>query len=221
MSWYNPFSWSNSSGEGKPIREKSAKMDSQRAKLSALIRGLQDAVQDSTAVAGQHYMHVMHHFFHRDGNKTVPNCVRIEVSPGHVMDLPLISLVRLPTYQLEEIDIDLSLKIVESEVKKAVMDLADEDSPKRASYSVEMSPKGGNGSRRSDHVNIKLKFKAHEPAEGYSRVLDSILNGMEAVSEGNACERRVCVLGENLGEIEHNTPTSSSSGDDESSESSE
>lgn len=170
-------------------------MSEQRAKLSALIRGLMDSVQDSTAVAGQHYLHAFRHYFSQQDGVATPDHIRIEVSPGHILDVPLIALLRLPSYQLEELEVEMSLRMVRGDIKRAVdREIDDTNEADRVSYTIEPCPKDSGG-RRSDRVNLRLKFKAHEATEAYHRALDALLNGMQVASTGEEPEHNVLSIG--------------------------
>ena len=183
-------------------------MGDEQAKLSTLIRGLMEGVAGSTAVAGQQYLYALNTYCHTEGDKTVPDCVRIEVSPGHVMDVPLLVLLRLPSFSLDEVEIDLSIKLTKPEIKDALNESLGSGGPQKVSYSIEACPRGGNGSRQSDHVNLRLKFTGHEQTEGYTRALDAIMESMLVVKTESAPERRVITMGP---QGEDHDPTSSSS----------
>jgi len=147
----------------------------ERSKLSALLTGVMSAVQKAATTAGQQNLYILDHYFVKqaDGRLT-PRYARIEVAPGQVMDVPLLSLINPAGYQLEELSMALSLKMNLEEIKKATHESLDHE-VKKGSYSVELCPKTPEtGHRRSDVAEVTVKFKACSAAEGLMRIIEDL-----------------------------------------------
>lgn len=160
-----------------------------RHKLSHLTRGIQDAVQDAQAVAGQQLIHVLKSFFDPDGEQWVPKVVRLEVAPGQQMDVPLISLVTPRAYFLDEMTVDMAIRLLPDEVKRAVVE--GNSRAERGSYSFDMLPSGKQGD--SSCVRLTMKFGSQEPPEGIMRLIEDLTNTITPFKTGEGPERSLVV----------------------------
>jgi len=169
----------------------------EKAKFSALLTGVMSAVQKASSTAGQQNLYILDQYFKKDADgKLQPLYVRIEVAPGKVMDVPLITLMNPASYKLDELEMQLSIRLSLDSIKKATHDQLTNSSIRRASYSVEMCPRDSGGKRRpSDLVDVKVKFKASDPSEGLMRILEDLSNSITTVSEGQAPDRKHLVTG--------------------------
>lgn len=190
----------------------------EKTKLSSLTRGLLDAVQDASAVAGQQHFHILRTFFYQEGDRMIPRTVRIQVDDGRVMDVPMICLVNPASYRLEHLKIEMSALMSEDQVKQAVSEGKSE--ARRGSYAVSVCPKGRRKSgRSSDLIDIEILFKAEDSPEGVGRVLEELTNTMRVQPEGVGPEEtRFTIDDHGVSKHSHSSsssePTSSSSSEE-------
>jgi hypothetical protein len=100
----------------------------------------------------------------------------VQIDDKHWVPVPLISLVAPKGLALERMKVSLSVRIEEWESKQATID---EDGSKadRLSFKVVMSPRTGEGQRRSSDVtDIDMEFCAGDPPEAIMRLIDSFTN---------------------------------------------
>lgn len=164
----------------------------ERSKLSALLTGVMSAVQKAATTAGQQNLYLLDQYFHadKDGNR-LPIYTRIETASGKVMDVPLICLINPAGYRLDELEMDLSIKLTLAEVKKAVHDYVSNNTMKKGSYAVELCPKDSKRNVRPDDVvDVKIKFKASETPEGLSRIIETLDNTINVVPKNTAPDDR-------------------------------
>ena len=174
-----PFSWFK-----KRRQKKREELQvTERSKLSALLTGVMSAVQKAACTAGQQNLHVLDHYFSEDEEtgKLTPLYTRIQIAPGRVMDIPLITLLEPSGYGLEELEMDLSVRLKLDEVKKAIHRTAKKNNVQKGSYSVELCPRGQTATRRpSDVVDVKVRFKSRDASEGLSRIIEDLNNTITA-----------------------------------------
>lgn len=211
MRW--PWEWGTSDSRTGEDPVPAAPPVDDRARLSALFRGIMDAVQATTASAGQQYLHAFEHYFHVEGDRMVPNCVRVELTPGVVVDIPVITLLRLPSYQLEELEVDLSLRLRKEEVKSAVRSEIRSNTAKKVSYSVEVCPRSSPDGRTNDQVHLKMKFKATDTPESIERLIEKLNGTIQETPSDQAIERQLLTFGD--APRAHSHTSSSSAGDQE------
>lgn len=177
-----PGNWRN---KPAPTTEES---DMNQHKLSHLTRGIQDAVQDAQAVAGQQLIHVLKAFFDPDGEKWIPKVVRVEVSPDQWLDIPLITLVTPRAYFLDEMTVDMAIRLLPDGLKDACV--AGNSQAQRGSYKFEMVPSG-----RADEgsVRMTMKFSSQVPPEGIMRLIEDLTNTITPFKPGEATERSLVI----------------------------
>jgi len=153
---------------------KERRVAEERAKLSALVRGIMSAVQSASDIAGQQHLDLLTNFFQpAEDGKLVPRVVRITLPNGQSMDVPLICLVNPSSYYLSEMSVELAVKLAPGELKAAVEKGVEAAGGTRQSYHVEMVNK-----EAKDAVKVSMKFEAedNEP-EALSRLLEQLTNG--------------------------------------------
>lgn len=163
----------------------------ERSKFSALLTGVMNAVQKAASSAGAQNLHILDHYFKEDPDteELIPVYTRIRVAPNQVMDVPLICLLEPSGYRLDELEMDLSVRLTLDQIKEQVHRNAN-NKIKRGSYSVELCPKGScSNSRSSDVVDVRVKFKSTEAAEGLSRIIEDLNNTITPMAPENAPER--------------------------------
>lgn len=148
-------------------------LPSNGAKLSALVRGITDAVQSASDIAGQQHFDLFRNYFDLEDGKLVPRVVRMELADGSVMDVPVLLLVNPSSYQLKKLEIEMNVRLKPAEVKRAIEHGTAGAEALRESYRVEMGHKNA-----KDGCNLKLVFEAEdELPEALSQLMERLSNG--------------------------------------------
>ncbi len=152
-------------------KEKNAQM------LTDITRGIHHAVNSTGCMLAQQYVMLIQQFFDtQDDGTLAAKMVRVQVDDQHDMLVPLISLVQPQGIALDEMHFDFSIQISESELKKATHEV-DNYKAARSAFKVELSPKTDEGlRRRSDVVDVGMKFKHVEAPEGIMRIIEQYTN---------------------------------------------
>jgi hypothetical protein len=166
--------------------------------LSDIARGMQHAVNTTQEIIEQHYIRLLDRYFDENGN---PLMAVFNLTPDHVVQAPLISLVPPSALALEELTIEMSVEIRGASVKP-VDTISKNLDLTRTSFSVAFAsgsrqpvahseenadePKNNNG----NVIGITMKFKRGDTPEGVARVLDEfnktvIMKPQEASKEVN------------------------------------
>jgi len=91
------------------------------------------------------------------------------------IEVPLISMIDPSTLGLEEMDVRMGVRLSRSEIKKHLHDANKEKEVSRCSFNVSLtSSKPGD---RQDVIDVTMKFKKTEPAEGSARLVEE-MNGL-------------------------------------------
>lgn len=137
--------------------------------LSDLTRGIQHAVNTAEEILEQHYLRMLGRYFNEDNS---PRMARIKVPPASVIEVPLLALVTPTALKLDEMVLDMTLRIDETEVKRF---------PGRAGRVVERSSfkiSVGSGTREDgsprekNQIDIRMTFKSGDVPEGVSRIME-------------------------------------------------
>lgn len=168
----------------------------ERSKFSALLTGVMAAVQKAAVTAGQQNLHVLQHYFNENDDGTLEaKYARVEIAPGQVMDIPLICLMEPSGYRLDELEMDLSVRMKLDAVKAAIHGSVEAGDIKKGSYSVELCPPSKEGGRRrSDVVDVRVKFKSTDPAEGLNRIIEDFNNTITPVPKTSAPDRKTLTI---------------------------
>lgn len=140
--------------------------------LTDLARGMQHVAMATQDILGQHYINVLNHYFDKETGEPVEK--RFKMPSGHVIDVPLITLVPPSTLQLDRLKLRMSVSVAGAEVKKHQYD-SDMQGIDRSSFKVSFGPppKGGSKeSRDSRMIDIEMDFKAIDPPEMIRRIQD-------------------------------------------------
>ena len=156
--------------------------------MADIIRGIQYCVNSSLEIVEQHYATFLKNFIGDDG-KIITR--QIYINDDYVMDLPDICLAAHNSLALDEMEVKMNLNIKSMDKKKAyrIFDentkvkrrgktesaKAEEFEVSRSSFDVELgSPSvDKDGSTR---MEITMKFKAGDPPEAVSRLIDQLNN---------------------------------------------
>ncbi|MBI3152268.1 MAG: DUF2589 domain-containing protein, partial [Chloroflexi bacterium] len=84
---------------------------SDRSTLSAIARGIQHAVNSTQEIMEGHYLRIFNKYFYKDGR---PKSVDFNISPEQIVRAPLIALVPLNSLLLDEVVVDMSIKVIDT-----------------------------------------------------------------------------------------------------------
>ncbi len=152
-----------------PDHSQAPKAGEGKQTLSDLTRGIQHAVNTAEEILEQHYIRMLGRYFNEDNS---PRMARIKVPPDSVIEAPLVALVSPTALKLDELTVDMTLRIDEIEVKRL---------PSRAGRVVERSSfkisigsgaREDGSSREKNQIDIKMIFKSGDIPEGVSRIMD-------------------------------------------------
>lgn len=171
----------NKPSGNKPARNRTDRIPSQTDDnintLSAIVRGMQHAVNTAQEMLDEYYTRLFEYYFDEDNN---PKLVTLNIPPEYFVQAPLITLVPISTLCLEEMTIEMSIDVINTTPKKIATEARDKGLD-RSSFDVSFAPKrrvekrkeGSEDSlQREDTIDIVMKFKRGDPPEGVSRILD-------------------------------------------------
>lgn len=155
--------------------------------LSAVVRGIQHAINSAIETQEQQFPRMIDRFFEKktdDNDKEYldPIVADVEVSPGHQLRVPLICLVNPTGLIMEAMRVRLSVRITKTKVKKATHD---EDDKKcettRTSFQVRPAKGEFGPHRRGDTIELEMDFKQGDTPEGVSRIIEAFANQIQPV----------------------------------------
>lgn len=154
---------------GYPTAAANGDASKEKQTLSDIARGIQHAVNTSQEMLEQHYLRMLGRYFDKGNNAKM---VRIKVPPDSVMEVPLIALMSPTGMLLEELVLDLSLRIDETDIKKTRK--PDGKIVERTSFviSVGGGKKVDGKSKDTNEIDIRMVFKIGDPPEGIARIVD-------------------------------------------------
>jgi hypothetical protein len=138
--------------------------------LSDIARGMQHAVNSTQELTEQHYQEILERYFDDNGAALTK---RFQLPDGTVMDVPLISLVPSAGLKLEEMIIEMSVKIDHSDLKSAH---PDKETLTRASFQCSFAHRRGDTDLEQDVIEISMKFVAGDPPEGVAKLMEYYTN---------------------------------------------
>lgn len=142
--------------------------------LSDLVRGLQHSVNTAMEMIETRNVELLGRYFAPDGT---PLSKRLNVNGNTAIDVPLISVVNPSTINIKEVEMDFSVQIVSSELrKKQAQDgfrAGNENTSfnnrlKRSNLEISFDGNKDNASR----MQVKIKFESKPIPEGLSRIID-------------------------------------------------
>lgn len=144
--------------------------------LCDITRGLQEAAAATNNLIAQQYIQLFDQFFDYDAQQlgAPMKAKMVEVSMGeqHTLRVPLIALVSPRGLALERMQVDLSVRINNTETAE------DNNSLKRERFYVTVggqNKRNGDG-RDPDEVQIRMQFQACEPPEALNRLIEEYTN---------------------------------------------
>lgn len=149
--------------------------------LCDITRGLQEAAAATTTLIAQQYIKLFDQFFDCDtealGSPMKAKMVEVAVDDRHTLRIPLVALVAPRGLALERMQVDLSVKIQNTEPGTAMSALDNsEGRPERFLVTVGSPGKRQGDNRDPDEVQIRMQFQACEPPEALNRLIEEYTN---------------------------------------------
>lgn len=141
--------------------------------LSDLIRGLQHSVNTAMEMIETRNVELLGRYFSEKGE---PITKRLNINEQTAIDVPLISIVNPSSINIKEVDMDFSVQIVSSELRRKQPQLgfqAGDDSAdfnnrlKRSNLEISFD-----GKKDSSRMQVHIKFESKPIPEGLSRIID-------------------------------------------------
>lgn len=150
------------------------KTNGQHATLSDIVRGMLHAVNGSQVILEQHYEAMMKRYFDNEGKPLTKTFV---IDSERSVEVPVITLINPSAMALKEMDLEMSVHIDEVNLKSIN---SNTDEAARGSFDVSIVPSAPSSAKRpADMIDICMKFRAIDPPEGISRVLDEYFKRIE------------------------------------------
>nr|WP_232239692.1 DUF2589 domain-containing protein [Pseudomonas alkylphenolica] len=144
--------------------------------LCDITRGLQEAAAATNQLIAQQYIKLFDQFFDYDaqalGTPMKAKMVEVAMDDQHTMQVPLIALVSPRGLALERMQVDLSVRIQNTETTPASEDLQRE----RFYVTVGGQNKRSGDARDPDEVQIRMQFQACDPPEALNRLIEEYTN---------------------------------------------
>lgn len=148
--------------------------------LSDVVRGIQYCVNSSIDIVEQHYINTVQQYLTEEDKIRTE---RVYLDDMHYMDIPLICLTGHNALEVDKMKVKMKVNIRDMDLKQAMMEEesgeeSEEDMPSisRTSMLVDVC----NVKHESDDTNmeIQMTFKASNPPESLSRLLESLNNSL-------------------------------------------
>lgn len=151
--------------------------------LTDITRGMYYAASTTMSLVGQQYILFLDQFFDKsDDGALAAKLVKVALDDRHEINVPLIALVTPKGLTLDEMQVEVSVRVDETSLTAATK--GDNAPITRSRFGVTMSPfqRRDGERRRSDMVDIKMTFKASDPPEGMMRLIDEFANRIQPQS---------------------------------------
>ncbi len=144
--------------------------------LCDITRGLQEAAAATNNLIAQQYIKLFDQFFDYDaealGAPMRAKMVEVAMDEQHKIQVPLIALVSPRGLALERMQVDLSVRIQNTETAEASENLKRE----RFYVTVGGQNKRNGDARDPDEVQIRMQFQACDPPEALNRLIEEYTN---------------------------------------------
>ncbi|WJN57749.1 DUF2589 domain-containing protein [Pseudomonas sp. SO81] len=148
--------------------------------LSHITRGLHQAAAATHQVIAQQYIKLFDQFFDYDpndlGTPMKAKMVEVALDDGHILNIPLITLVAPRGLALAGMKVDLSVKMQGTELEKARDKLQNGELQSERFFVTFGQEKRKGQQRDPDEIAISMVFKACEPPEAVNRLLEEYTN---------------------------------------------
>lgn len=153
--------------------------------LADIARGMQHAVNSTQHLVESHYARMLERYFEDgpEGQKGKGKAItKVILLPNgkQELEIPLISLIPPAGLQLDELEVEMSVRIDGVE-RKQVDPVNDPTHPEvtRTSFQISFAHRvQGAEERNTSTVDIRMKFKAGDPPEAVSRILEQFTNSI-------------------------------------------
>lgn len=141
--------------------------------LTDIAKGIQYTVNAAQDVVEKFYIGLLDRYFDKDNN---PINMAVNITEDTAVDVPLITLVTPSGLELDELEVDMSLRVDGVRTKKEITKAGDE--VERASFDISFS--GGQKStiKNPNFIEMKMKFKKADAPEGIQRIIESFANNV-------------------------------------------
>ncbi len=139
--------------------------------LTDIAKGIQYTVNAAQDVVEKFYIGLLDRYFDEDNN---PINMAVNISEDTTIDVPLITLVTPSGLELDELEVEMSLRVDGVDTKKEITRAGDEI--QRASFDISF---GGNKLNKNPNmIEMKMKFKKGDAPEGIQRIIESFSNNV-------------------------------------------
>lgn len=142
--------------------------------LSDLVRGLQHSVNTAMEMIETRNVELLGRYFTPDGR---PLSRRLTINDNTAVDVPIISIVNPSTINIKEVEMDFSVQIISSELRKKEAqdgfragnkEIKFYNGLKRSNLEISFDGNKDNASR----MQVKIKFESKPIPEGLARIID-------------------------------------------------
>lgn len=146
--------------------------------LTDMVGGVQHALNSASAVSEQAHLRMLSRYIDEDGRLLTQD---IHMPDGMVWKAPICALVPVSSMVLEEMRVDMTVEVVQTEVRRASPnddDSADEGTT-RSSFKVRVGQ--SREGRRGNEISLSMVFKKGDDPELVRRIIDDITNRSQPV----------------------------------------
>lgn len=146
--------------------------------LSDIARGMQYCVNSASEVVEKHYIDMFSRYFDENGD---PYIQTFNMPNGYKIDVPVFLMMGYNSMNMEEMTVKLLISLKEMKQKTHSFG-GDEDednanlATSRTSFTVALASENEDGTPGSQNVTIEMKFKAGDPPEAVSKVIETFTN---------------------------------------------
>jgi len=141
--------------------------------LSDIVRGIAHAAESANDIGDMAVLNQLKFFFDiGDDGTFVAKTARVKLNGDHYIDVPLVSLVDTGGMSLNEMEVRMSVRLTQAEVKEQLHAAAEDMKVQRSSFGVALT--GAKSGTAGDVIDVVMKFKHAAPQEGMARVLDEV-----------------------------------------------
>lgn len=164
-------------GEDQPRDENVNKYNVQT--LSDIARGMQYCVNSAGEIIEKHYIDMFSRYFDEKGN---PYIQTFKMENGYKIDVPLFLMMGYNSMNLDEMTVKLMISLKEMEQKEYsfVGDGKNGEETNietsRTRFMVSLASENEEGTPGNQNVTIEMKFKAGDPPEAVSKVIETFAN---------------------------------------------
>ena len=141
--------------------------------LTDIAMGVQFSVNAAQDVVEKFYIGLLDRYFDEENN---PVTMAMNISDGVTIDVPLITLVTPTGLELEELEVDMSLRVDGVATKQEVTKAGDEVN--RASFDISFSNGTNKPGKDPNMIDLKMKFKKGDAPEGIQRIIESFTSNV-------------------------------------------